>query len=88
VTSTLHLLFPGLEIVGARPFHVARDAEMSIQEIETDDLLSTIEEAVWRRRFRDVVRLPVDTRMPEALLEILTRNLEIEPAASIAFAAR
>jgi len=79
VIANLHLLFPGLEIAGAHPFHVTRDAEMSIQEIETDDLLATIEEAVWRRRFRDVVRLMVDTRMPEALLETLTSNLEIEP---------
>ena len=38
---------------------------MAIKEIETDDLLATIEEAVWRRRFRDVVRLLVDTNMPE-----------------------
>jgi polyphosphate kinase len=80
IVANLALLFPGLEIVGAHPFHVTRDAEMSIQEIETDDLLATIEEAVWRRRFRDVVRLLVDQSMPEALLEILTNNLEIERA--------
>ncbi len=78
VLRNLHLLFPGLEIAEAHPFHVTRDAEMAIKEIETDDLLGTIEEAVWRRRFRDVVRLLVDTNMPESLLEILTSNLEIE----------
>jgi polyphosphate kinase len=80
IVANLALLFPGLEIVGAHPFHVTRDAEMSIQEIETDDLLATIEEAVWRRRFRDVVRLLVDHSMPDSLLEILTSNLEIERA--------
>ena len=79
VLANLHFLFPGLEIVEAHPFHVTRDAEVAIKEIETDDLLATIEEAVWRRRFRDVVRLLVDTSMPAALLEILTTNLEIEP---------
>ncbi len=78
VLANLHLLFPGLEIAEAHPFHVTRDAEMAIKEIETDDLLGTIQEAVWRRRFRDVVRLLVDTCMPETLLEILTSNLEIE----------
>ena len=78
ILANLHLLFPGLEIIEAHPFHVTRDAEMAIKEIETDDLLATIEEAVWRRRFRDVVRLLVDTRMPAPLLEILTSNLEIE----------
>ena len=48
----------------AHPFHVTRDAEVAIQELESDDLLETIEEAVWRRRFRAVVRLQVDTRIP------------------------
>ena len=81
VLANLHLLFPGLEIAGAHPFHVTRDAEMAIKEIETDDLLATIEEAVWQRRFRDVVRLVVDTRMPAPLLEILTSNLEIDESA-------
>jgi polyphosphate kinase len=80
VLANLHLLFPGLEIVQAHPFHVTRDAEVAIKEIETDDLLATIEEAVWRRRFRDVVRLLVDGGMPAPLLEILTNNLEIEPS--------
>ena len=80
VLANLPLLFPGLEIVQAHPFHVTRDAEVAIKEIETDDLLATIEEAVWRRRFRDVVRLLVDSTMPAPLLEILTNNLEIEPS--------
>jgi polyphosphate kinase len=79
ILANLPLLFPGLEIVEAHPFHVTRDAEVAIKEIETDDLLATIEEAVWQRRFRDVVRLLVNARMPAPLLEILTNNLEIEP---------
>jgi polyphosphate kinase len=78
ILANLCLLFPGLEIVEAHPFHVTRDAEVAIKEIETDDLLATIEEAVWQRRFRDVVRLLVNAKMPAALLEILTTNLEIE----------
>ncbi len=80
ILANLHLLFPGLHIVEAHPFHVTRDAEVAIKEIESDDLLATIEEAVWQRRFRDAVRLVVDVNMPEALLQILTSNLEIEPS--------
>ena len=80
ILANLHLLFPGLEIVEAHPFHVTRDAEVAIKELESDDLLATIEEAVWQRRFRDAVRLVVDRSMPETLLRILTSNLEIEPS--------
>jgi polyphosphate kinase len=78
ILANLHILFPGLQIVEAHPFHVTRDAEVAIKEIETDDLLETIEDAVWQRRFRDVVRLQVNASMPEPLLELLTSNLEID----------
>src|SRR5579871_2964662 len=80
VIANLHHLFPGVEMVEAHVFHVTRDAEVAIKELETDDLLETIEEAVWRRRFRDAVRLQVDSRMPDALVRTLANNLEVEPA--------
>jgi polyphosphate kinase len=80
IIANLQFLFPGLEVVEAHPFHVTRDAEVAIKELESDDLLETVEEAVWQRRFRDVVRLLANASMPEPLLQILTHNLEIEPA--------
>jgi polyphosphate kinase len=78
IEANLTDLFPGLEIVDSHPFHVTRDAEYAVQEIESDDLLETIEEAVWRRRFRALVRLQVKRGMPEQILEILTSNLELD----------
>jgi polyphosphate kinase len=77
VIANLQYLFPGLNIVEAHPFHVTRDAEVAIREVESDDLLETIEEAVWQRRFRDVVRLQVNSSMPPQILEILVSNLEL-----------
>ena len=79
IIANLAHLFPELEIREAHPFHLTRDADVAIQELESDDLLETIEEAVWQRRFRDAVRLQVEARMPKAIVEILTSNLEIEP---------
>src|SRR5580698_10254805 len=67
IIANLQHLFPGLEILRAHVFHLTRDAEVAIKELETDDLLETIEEAVWQRRFRDAVRLQVDARMPAAM---------------------
>jgi polyphosphate kinase len=80
VIANLHHLFPGLDILQAGVFHVTRDAEVAIKELETDDLLETIEEAVWQRRFRDAVRLQVDAKMPKAIVQTLAHNLEIGPA--------
>jgi polyphosphate kinase len=78
IIQNLPALFPGLEIIEAYPFRVTRDAEVEIQELESDDLLETIEEAVWARRFRAVVRLQVSREIPEHILETLIANLELD----------
>jgi len=80
IIANLHHLFPGLEILRAHVFHLTRDAEVAIKELETDDLLETIEEAVWQRRFRDAVRLQVDSRMPGAMVDFLAAKLELDAA--------
>jgi polyphosphate kinase len=77
IVANLRLLFPEMELLDANLFHVTRDAELAIQEVETDDLLESVQEAVWQRRFRDAVRLQVDRNMPPKLLELLTSNLEL-----------
>ena len=78
IIANLGMLFPEMEIVKADVFHVTRDAELAIQELETEDLLETIQEAVWRRRFRDAVRLQVEAGMPQKLIDLLTANLELD----------
>jgi len=78
IAANLQSLFPGLEILGSHPFHVTRDAEVAIQELESDDLLETVEEAVWRRRFRLPVRLQTGLDIPADILEILIENLAIK----------
>src|SRR5262249_31495338 len=61
----------------AHPFHVTRDAEMAIQELEAVDLLETTEEGLRQRRFGDVVRLQVSSTMPSEVLKILVSNLDV-----------
>ena len=78
IAANLQLLFPGMEILESYPFRVTRDAEVAIQELESDDLLETVEEAMRRRRFTSVVRLQVDVNMSERILEILASNLPID----------
>jgi polyphosphate kinase len=79
IAANLQSLFPGLEIVESHPFHVTRDAEVAIQELESDDLLESVEEAVWRRRFRKTVRLQTDVSISDGILDILLEHLEIAP---------
>jgi polyphosphate kinase len=68
-----------MEIVAAYPFRVTRDADLEIEEDEAADLLTAIEESVGQRYFGSVVRLQVDTTMPERIRDILVDNLGIAP---------
>jgi polyphosphate kinase len=79
IEAHLQPLFAGMEIKASSPFHVTRDAEVAIQELESDDLLETIEEAILSRRFRDVVRLQVHNDIPQNMLEVLETNLKVVP---------
>src|SRR5580658_7195722 len=78
IAANLKQLFPGMKILEAHPFHVTRDADTAIQELEAGDLLESVEEGVWQRRFADVIRLEVNETMPPSVLEILMENLEVK----------
>ena len=78
IAANIGQLFPGMEVVEAYPFHVTRDADIAIKELEAEDLLETIEEGVRQRRFGSVVRLMVNQQMPPHMLDILKSNLEVD----------
>jgi polyphosphate kinase len=80
VIANLPTLFPGKEIVAAYPFHVTRDADIEIREIEAEDLLVSIQEQLERRSFGFAVRLVVDATMPETLRNWLMEKLEVHPS--------
>ena len=78
VAANLDALFPGMEVVEAHPFHVVRDADFVIQELEASDLLETIEDGVRQRRFGSVTRMTVNNEMPTHIREILIENMEMD----------
>ncbi|NPV55784.1 MAG: polyphosphate kinase 1 [Anaerolineae bacterium] len=79
IKANLASLFPGMKVVEAHAFHVTRNADLEIQDLESDDLLETMEENVRKRRFGHVVRLMVQTDMPEFIRQTLVENLLMDP---------
>jgi polyphosphate kinase len=77
IEANLDELFRGMEILETHLFRVTRDADITVEEDEADDLLLVIEEEVRRRRFGEAVRLEVERSMPEATRQILTRGIGI-----------
>ena len=70
-------LFSGLRVTGAWTFRVTRNADLSIEEQEAENLLHDIERELRNRSFRRVVRLEVSDLMPNDVLENLIEGLEV-----------
>jgi polyphosphate kinase len=76
----LQALFPGMEVVAHHPFRVTRDGDLDDVDSDAEDLLAAIQtELRRRRRHARVVRLEVDPGMSPEVLELLTRELELQP---------
>ncbi len=73
----LGALFPGMEVLEAHLFRVTRNADVSVDEDEAEDLLLAIQEQLSRRRFGAVVRLEVAADMPTETVERLQEELDI-----------
>ncbi|HEX3621757.1 MAG TPA: RNA degradosome polyphosphate kinase, partial [Acidimicrobiales bacterium] len=78
IAAHLAALFPGMEIVRHDTFRVTRNADVTLEEEEADDLLAAVELELRRRRFGRAVRLEVARTMSEETLELLLRELELD----------
>ena len=79
IIAQLHTLFSGMEIEEAASFRVTRNADLLVEEEEADDLLEAVEVELRRRRFNRAVRLEVSEAISDDLLDLLTRELEVQP---------
>jgi len=79
IAGNLALLFPGMTVRESSVFRVTRNADIEIQEDEADDLIRSIEESIRMRRYGSVVRVGVESSMPERIRAILIENLEVTP---------
>lgn len=79
VSANLPRLFPGMEIVQCHAFRVTRNADLSVDDEDAEDLLVAIEMELRRRRFGKAVRLEVPEAMSEDLVALLVDELELEP---------
>ncbi|HSN59225.1 MAG TPA: polyphosphate kinase 1, partial [Clostridiaceae bacterium] len=73
----LDTLFTGSEIICAHPYRITRNADLSIDEEEAEDLLLEIEKSLKKRNWGAGIRLEVDHMIDVRLLNVLKDSLEI-----------
>jgi polyphosphate kinase len=80
IAAHLGRLFPGMVTECHFPFRVTRNADLTLDEEEADDLLAAVEIELRRRRRGRAVRLEIDTNMTDEVRDLLLRELELTDA--------
>ncbi|MEY2976508.1 MAG: hypothetical protein RLZZ435_645 [Cyanobacteriota bacterium] len=80
IAHNLSALFPGMVILECHPFRVTRNADLSVEEDEAEDLLLALEQELRKqRKGGSVVRLEVLKSMSVRMRDRLLQELEVEP---------
>ncbi len=74
----MNSLFLNYNVVCAYPYRVMRNADLSIDEDDAEDLLKEIEKQLKKRQWGEAIRLEIEDKMDERLLEILKAELAVE----------
>ncbi|NBH15327.1 RNA degradosome polyphosphate kinase [Lachnospiraceae bacterium] len=79
IERNIHHLFLNYHVICAYPYRIMRNADLSIDEDEAEDLLQEIEKQLKRRQWGEVIRLEVEEKVDKRLLQILSEDLHIAP---------
>ena len=77
IERNIHTLFLNYNIVSAHPFRIMRNADFTLEEDDAADLLAEIQKKLKRRQWGEVIRLEVEEKVDERLLEILKKELAV-----------
>jgi len=77
IIANLHQLFPGMEIEDYYTFRITRNADLELEEEESENLLESMEQELLRRKFGPPVRLEVASDIGSELLNRLKTELSI-----------
>jgi len=78
ITANISELFPGMDVLNVYTFRITRNADLELEEEESEDLLASMEQELLRRKFGPPVRLEIGLGMDADLLETLKEELSVK----------
>ncbi len=77
IERNIQQLFLNYNVLCAYPYRIMRNADLSIDEDEAEDLLQEIQKQLKKRQWGEVIRLEVEEKIDKRLLQILKQDLHI-----------
>ena len=77
IERNMDKLFLNYDIITSHPFRIMRNADLSFDEDEAEDLLKEIEKKLKKRQWGEVIRLDIEDKADKRLIKILKKELEV-----------
>ncbi len=78
IQKNVSKLFLNYDVLTSSPYRVGRNADLSIDEDEAEDLLKEIEKQIKRRQWGQAIRLEVEAGINKKLLKMIEDELNVE----------
>ena len=78
IERNISRLFLNYDVVCSHPFRIMRNADLTIDEDEAEDLLKEIEKQLKKRQWGQAIRLEVEAGVDKRLLRMIKDELSIE----------
>jgi polyphosphate kinase len=79
IAAHLDQLFPGMKVSEHFTFRVTRNEDLEVEEDDAENLLAALEKELTRRRFGPPVRLEIAEDMDAHVMDLLERELGVDP---------
>lgn len=77
LSSFVDELFPGMHVKGAYQFRVTRNAELLVDQDETENIAHAVKDELRGRGFARAMRLEIADNCPRAIIESLLENFDL-----------
>lgn len=77
IERNIEALFSNYEVLGAYPYRIMRNADLTIEEEEASDLLKEIQNKLKMRQWGEVIRLEVEEHTDSRIMTFLESELKV-----------